>query len=89
MLLGRIANLLARRPYLNAATSFFWLLLVLMVGFITYTFFDERITLKGHRIIGQATVALIPALAVAFFSGRRFRAKAKGHALKNQVPPNV
>ena len=74
---GRFVNWLSRRPWLNGAAVFFWLLLTFVVGFTVYSFVDERITLHGHRIIGQATAALVPSLALAFFMGRRFRRKVE------------
>jgi hypothetical protein len=85
-LLGaKLVNWIARRPLLNGGSAFFWLLLTFVVGFAVYSSLDERITLRGHRIIGQATAALVPSLAVGFFLGRRFKKKARATALSESA----
>jgi UDP-N-acetylmuramyl pentapeptide phosphotransferase/UDP-N-acetylglucosamine-1-phosphate transferase len=77
MVLGKVINWLLKRSLVNAAAIFFWLVLVFVVSFTVYSFVDERITLRGHRLIGQATGALIPCLVLAFFLGRRFKKKSR------------
>jgi hypothetical protein len=77
LLAARLVNWTARRPLMNGGSAFFWLLLAFVVGFTVYSFVDERITLSGHRIIGQATVALVPSLAIGFFLGRRFKKRSR------------
>lgn len=77
LLLGFITNWLTRRYWLNAAWVFFWLLLAFAVGVTVFTLMDDSITLQGHRIIGQATAALIPSLLLSFFLGKRFQRKAR------------
>jgi hypothetical protein len=77
VVLGKVVNWLAKRSLFNGAATFFWLLLLFIVGFTAYSFVDERITLRGHRLIGQAPGALIPSLVLAFILGRRFKKKSR------------
>lgn len=74
-LVAAVLNRFRRKPWVNGSKIFFWFLLTAVVGFNLYSYTDERITLQGHRIIGQATFGLLPALIVSFFLGRRFRRK--------------
>lgn len=77
VLLGQVLNWILRRRLVNGAAVFFWLLLALVVGLTIFSFIHDRITLQGHRIIGQATAALAPSLALAFFLERRYRKKIR------------
>lgn len=85
---GRIANWFAKRPVFNASRLFFWLLLLLIVGFTIWAYTNEGITLQGFRLLGQATAALLPAVVVSFFLGRRFRKKSisSNSVASNQTP---
>lgn len=77
ILIGRIVNWYSGRQWLNGAAIHFWLVLAFGIGLTVFSFVDGRVSLQGHRIIGQATAALIPSLLVSFFVGRRFRHKVR------------
>lgn len=76
-LVAAILNRIRRKAWVNGSKLFFWLLLVAVMGFNVFSYTDDRITLQGHRIIGQVTFGLLPALVVSFLLGRRFTRKKR------------
>ncbi len=77
LVVGRVVNWFAKRPVVNAARLFFWLLLLLIVGFTLWAYTSDRVSLRGFRMLGQATAVLVPSLLVAFFLGRSFARKTR------------
>lgn len=84
-LLGRVVNWLAKKPLVNGAYIAFFALLLSIVALTGLSLFHPSISLRGSRILGQSTAALVPATAIAFYLGRRASRKSKLAA--KQVAP--
>jgi len=75
--LGALINLVARRRVFNGAAVCFWLLLGCMVALYALVIMSPKASFESGVLVGEWIATLLPALAAAFFLGRRFRKKAR------------
>lgn len=76
-LIGRLVNWIAKKPLINSAYVAFGLLLLAMAALTAVSLLHPKVTLNGSRMLGQGTAALVPAVALSFYLGRRFARRKK------------
>ena len=80
-------NKLARRPVMNGAAVFFWLLLLAILALSAYQSALPVVTEKMAYYAGKSIAVVLPVLAVAFVLMRRFeRRVASSPAVARQMP---
>jgi len=78
--LAWIINKLARRPVVNGAAIYFWVLVSAVLGTLAYQWNLPHVTERMAYYAGQSVAVVLPLLGVAFVLMRRFKAqKSAGH----------
>ncbi|WP_334188162.1 hypothetical protein [Noviherbaspirillum sp.] len=67
-------NKVIKRPLLNGAAVFFWLLIATIIGLLAYQWSLPHVTERMAYYAGKSIAAVAPVLLVAFVLMRRFRA---------------
>ena len=86
--LARLLNMLLRRPLVNGAGIFFWVLLAAIIGLLAYQWSLPHVTERMARHAGRSVGTVLPILILAFSLGRNFRQRRQ-RAQGGKLPPTA
>ena len=72
---ARVVNAIAKRPLINGAAVYFWLLLAVIVGLLGYQWSLPHVTERMAYYAGKSVGTVAPLLAISFYLSRRFRSR--------------
>jgi hypothetical protein len=73
--LAWIVNKLAKRPVMNGAAIYFWLLVGAVLGMLAYQWSLPHVTERMAYYAGKSVAVVLPLLGLAFVLMRRFKAR--------------
>ena len=84
--LARLANSVLRKPLVNGAAFFFWLLLGAIVGTFAYQWSLPHVTERMAYYAGKSLATVLPLLILSFYLGRRFRRRRTETQTNREAP---